>query len=999
MVESLAFQTKARTVDHLGREQIADCPTAISELWKNAYDAYARNVELSIFDGVEPVAVMVDDGHGMSREEFVSRWLVVGTASKVASASPPPDDMNGLLPRPKQGQKGIGRLSSANLGPLLLLVSKRRTSKFVAALIDWRLFENPYLNLSDIEIPLIEFTSKDELFPQLPSMFSRLLENIDGDLQTDRGQRITAAWTDYDALWREQAENARTTLAVPSAKIRQSINKAVFEEDHIARWDAWNGRSTSGTAMLISQINFDLKAFLNIHEVDAAAKGARQRFFETLSSFVDPFLDVKRVDISGVDPGFSYSVKSWQRGNGSPNSRTPHTIVGTGKEFTRSMIEPMEHIIDGFINIHGVFKGRVKSFGEWRSEEAVILPPDDLVVPEGYEALLGPVDLFIASMEFTSANTTHAPAEYHRFKELAQQYAGFMVFRDGLRVLPYGREDNDFFEIEMRRSKNAGREFWNQRQMFGRLAISRKNNPNLKDKAGREGLLDNRAAKTLKILISNVLMQSARQYFGSNSEYRSELLPEIKKINAKNKAAEDRKKVRAKLRTNFQENLKKFRGQMPALISALEELNNRSTISSEKEIDEISQSLSEIKEKRSNFRLGAIPDQLGPLENSYSHFKHDLQRSQTLISALDTRIENAAEQILNSNPVAAAERQQSRHAGQLHRRIRTWKSRIEELQRKEYDRTRSLIDQRNKIFHAEMAPMLERLRNGEVPISEVFKTMQKVSETLDEENENLFVPYISALESLSESIDLENLATFGMEEVSELRTELERLNSLAQLGITVEVVGHDLEDYDQIIGAALGQLSEEVKSLKPIKDIEFAFAGLTDQLRFLSPLKLSGHRRQEWVTGQVIWDYVSRFFGPIMARSKIDFTATDAFKAFRVYDQPSRLYPVFINLVNNSRYWVSTDREKEKRIILDAIGDRVYVSDNGPGVNSEDWENLFTLFFSKKSRGGRGVGLYLCRANLAAGGHSISYDKVKTHAPLDGANFIINFRGAEFIHG
>ncbi len=62
MVISAAFQTRARTIDHLGREQIADCPTAISELWKNAYDAYARNVSLNIFDGNTPVATLVDDG-------------------------------------------------------------------------------------------------------------------------------------------------------------------------------------------------------------------------------------------------------------------------------------------------------------------------------------------------------------------------------------------------------------------------------------------------------------------------------------------------------------------------------------------------------------------------------------------------------------------------------------------------------------------------------------------------------------------------------------------------------------------------------------------------------------------------------------------------------------------------------------------------------------------------------------------------------------------------
>ncbi len=141
MVDSVAFRTRARTIDHLGREQIADCPTAISELWKNAYDAYAREVSLDIYDGEVPIAALSDDGHGMNRNEFEEKWLVVGTESKADGSEVSEKDRNGLKIRPRQGQKGIGRLSSAALGPLLLIISKRRTYPFVAALIDWRLFE------------------------------------------------------------------------------------------------------------------------------------------------------------------------------------------------------------------------------------------------------------------------------------------------------------------------------------------------------------------------------------------------------------------------------------------------------------------------------------------------------------------------------------------------------------------------------------------------------------------------------------------------------------------------------------------------------------------------------------------------------------------------------------------------------------------------------------------------------------------------------------------
>ena len=40
------FRTRARTLDLLGRQQIAGVPTAINELLKNAHDAYADNVDI-----------------------------------------------------------------------------------------------------------------------------------------------------------------------------------------------------------------------------------------------------------------------------------------------------------------------------------------------------------------------------------------------------------------------------------------------------------------------------------------------------------------------------------------------------------------------------------------------------------------------------------------------------------------------------------------------------------------------------------------------------------------------------------------------------------------------------------------------------------------------------------------------------------------------------------------------------------------------------------------
>ena len=216
------------------------------------------------------------------------------------------------------------------------------------------------------------------------------------------------------------------------------------------------------------------------------------------------------------------------------------------------------------------------------------------------------------------------------------------------------------------------------------------------------------------------------------------------------------------------------------------------------------------------------------------------------------------------------------------------------------------------------------------------------------------------------------------------------------MGIAVEIVGHELQSYDDIIGSGLRQLPDNTRSSKAVKDIELGYEGLTDQLRFLSPLRLAGQKVQRWITGAEIADYVFDFFKITLVKNSIEFSATEDFRAVRIFDQASRLYPVFINLINNSIYWLAFSKQPDRKILIDVVGKEVFVSDNGPGVDSEDVSSLFSLFFTKKARGGRGVGLFLSRANLSAGGHSIRYEASASNTPLPGANFVITFRGAEF---
>ena len=111
------FKTRARTLDMLGRQQIAGIPTAISELFKNAHDAYAEHVEIDYYR-TDGLFVLRDDGMGMTEEDFVRRWLTIGTESKLTAVGleTPQKDPN-KKSRPMLGEKGIGRLAIATIGP------------------------------------------------------------------------------------------------------------------------------------------------------------------------------------------------------------------------------------------------------------------------------------------------------------------------------------------------------------------------------------------------------------------------------------------------------------------------------------------------------------------------------------------------------------------------------------------------------------------------------------------------------------------------------------------------------------------------------------------------------------------------------------------------------------------------------------------------------------------------------------------------------------------
>ncbi len=1003
MIETLAFRTQARTIDHLGREQIADCPTAISELWKNAYDAYARSASLHLFDDANPVAAIFDDGHGMNFDEFFNRWLVIGTQSKYDGATDQKADRNGLLKRTKQGQKGIGRLSSANLGPLLLLVSKRKGQPFVAALIDWRIFENPYLILSDIELPVAQFDNQEDLLDILPELFDGLTSNIWGNTSDPvKADRLKIAWEAYDKLKLDEDPKA----AKPSELIVNTIIDAKFEARHLSPWDVWSGKSDHGTALLVSDINYDLRAQLSSIEADGNVDRVRENFFATLSAFTDPYVyvdldevnpdevnpdEVNSDEVNAFDPEFSYEVKTW-------SNDVCKIIVEDGRDvINRKFTDSLEHVLSGNIDVNGVFRGKVKAFGEWQTTDNgyVIDPPEDYKPPKGPTTVVGPIGLHIATYERNRLNSTHTDEQFNKIGDLAKQHGGFLIFRNGLRVLPYGRLENDFFEIEARRSTSAGVAFFNSQKMFGRVAISRESNPNLRDKAGREGFIDNRSAKALRTIIINILRRVANEYYGQKSDLRGEALADIKKRNKAEKADLERKKLAKK-------NAKIFRKQLKVNLPILSEIFRSTTeklsslnLENAQDIEATQAHINQINSELKKLSLATAPANLGSSEDDYRLFLVVFDKIQDLLKLFVSALEEAILRINPEKPEEIVERQFQNLAALMQCRMSYWKNSISTLQQSERNRVDELFKEKSQEYSGLALPVIEQVKLRRLDLNAGLQRISEIHTSLDNQNEELFQSYLNALELMGESVNIELIASQGVADNIALRDDLNRLNQVAQLGITVEILGHELNSNSRMIREGLRQVKSSGES-SGTQLIETGFEALTNQLDFLAPLKVSGTGTRKKITGMEIEKYLNLFFDTAFTSRGISFNPTVEFQNFEIEEQPSRILPVFVNLINNSIYWLVNSHTISPKVQISVFEGKIIVSDNGPGIDPLDQESLFKMFFTRKVSGGRGVGLYLCRVNLMAGGHSIDYITDSHKKQLKGANFLIEFKGANF---
>lgn len=961
----------------LGRQQIAGIPTAISELFKNAHDAYA-NEAVADFLRARDTFVLRDDGTGMTRAEFEEQWLTLGTESKLADSSGASrvTPRSGYEARAVLGEKGIGRLAIAAIGPQVLVLTRSLgedgLGELTSAFIHWGLFELPGVNVDEIEIPIVGLSTG---------------EVPDAALTQDLVSRVRANLLSLRAPQADMVKRIEAEL--DSFNVSPAELAPILGQPDL--------RNVSGTQFYIKPASPMLA-----HSLDEASRSDAGDLRQALVGFANTMTPGHSPPALSISFRDHVTEDSWV------------DVIAEGEFFTPDEFLAADHRIQGRFDEWGEFAGSVQVYGG---------DPSPYRVPwrrgGGQSITCGPFDFDLAYIQGRQQQSRLEPSLYSQISAKLDWYGGLYVYRDGVRVLPYGNNDVDWLDIEVQRAKSASDAFFSYRRMFGAIELTRQENSDLREKAGREGFADNEAYRQFRAILKAFFYQVAVDFFrdtGAHAEEWQARRTELERLDKARRRREgqvgERRRALSRELANFFDRLEDARPQEDVdqvlrmlegqLKTAVSTADAAKIAAAEEAARSALAALLQSYEVRRPRGVG-LPRALARTASAYEDEFSNL-RSTIFVpaaAAVERMVEAAGDGTglqrrlrFDRAIEVASQRATEAIRGQrrdLRETTTATMQRSNELSRSAVTAVESAIaDLRSKAARTNVAKLAE-------------KEYVDLRSELEEELEAVLDSHAEALRTVTEQLRGLVWPTNGvgplvtsLDEVEAIETELEGFREraaqdleLTQIGMAVEVVDHEFRRSILGIRRALQRLKTWADSNRrlqePYEDLRANFEHLDGYLKLLTPLHRRLYRKKVQITGRQLERFLRDLFRQRLEADRVELVATPSFRELAFLHYPSTIYPVFINLVDNALWWL-TDFRGERKVTLDAGRRWMAVRDSGPGVSPRDAESIFDLGFSRKP-GGSGYGLYISREVLAREGMSLDLARQGVDA---GAEFRIS---------
>lgn len=858
----------------------------------------------------------------------------------------------------------------------MLMITKKPGHPVQMLFMNWKILENYEMYLDEVEIPLLALNS----FSDMQNTYTSLLQNFRINFESE-------SWSSFTETKDQVLKDLVEYQIIPSI-IQETITQHFRIHEH-------------GTIFIIFDPISELTELEMENDPTIVLETDRNRYAtqtnyirSALSGLFNPFdeeLSRERENILQNTPHIPGELSPcFIIYNSNDNIYGGHDFLDAKESFTNDDYKKCEHWIDGYFDLNGTFYGKIKAYNNEISSY-VISPRVKL------KAKIGIITLKVAFWE-PNRNLSIMPLDMWKlYEKKSETYGGLTIYRDGFRVLPYGRTDFDFLGFEENRSKGAGYYYFSHRKMFGCIEISKNENPKLIDKSGREGLVSNEAYRAMRSMLKDFFLEIAIRYFGTASENRKEF-----------KNSQDQKKRQEQL---IKEERKRNKEQLVLLQRQLK-TQQKNLDSVEKEIKELRIQLDErIQMKKlykteerellaqiNNLQLKIIEAKptLNPnitfegndsILDLYHSYEEQREQLETSLTSLTTTVMN-----------------------------NIYKNGLEEEYRTKYEDISRQIEQQIHICEKNLDDVIFQIRsnvNSKIhKLKERLNTLSPNFIQLDSISENetrrrilalnnqysdllgftdqYLNHYIQALSSVDiDGQDQSLLEAYKSKEI-ELSQKMDVFYEIAQVGLSIDVIDHQFNVLYSEISKGLAYLSSKTKSDPDLSEIcnsiKMSFQHMESNQKMLMPFYRATRRTRKEITGTDIKKTLLNFYDAAMEKAGISFDCTTAFCEYSYYSYESMLLPVFINIINNALYWVGFAENKVIRI--DIAGDDTLIMNSGPQMSFTETERCFEIFYTKKPSG-RGIGLYLAKRNLNSIDMDIYATNDSKYNQLGGACFVI----------
>lgn len=485
----------ARLIMQLGEQLIEDELVALLELIKNAYDADANNVDVVIdTDTITPYGVgrieIKDDGNGMIPSIVRNSFLRLSTSFKEEEKS------SIYYHRRVLGKKGIGRLSFQRLGNYITVETVPNIERFE---------ETDLLKDEDVEfIKEYRKINIDIDWSEFPidMDFSDIIATVkyEKDVVASSGTKIVIQgiknlnFWDMDKKKEEKLKNELLNMMDPFQKnlnLKKSERFNVLLKINDVPYSAEPIDESLLDELYDSKVSFDFKDWKLHVKIERPLKYVMQRRNSIVNRMEDSGYEILReTQYEKECEDYLVNFKDLNKVY-IDYPKIKFTIEKTtflSESLISKLVEKKEK---GEITEEEYRKAIVDQYA-YPGDFAGVIYARDKTNKEEIDIILGKEGLVKAKLNTLSD-----------INKAWSSMQGVYVYRNGFRVLPYGRKDWIGFT---EKSQTAANNIYKEHTVVGYLKLDGFTSEKLEEQTNRQGFIQDEYGKNFFMLIQNFLL-------------------------------------------------------------------------------------------------------------------------------------------------------------------------------------------------------------------------------------------------------------------------------------------------------------------------------------------------------------------------------------------------------------------------------------------------------------------------------------------------------------